>query len=80
MAKTLDELLLGGPGLKGYAFQGDMLCIDCGRWTIRELFNAAGGDGDTTDSGDSSVMPQPAFFPESEQAVHCGNCMEYLYG
>lgn len=32
-----DDLLLGGPGLDGYAYQAAIYCVDCGRAIIEEL-------------------------------------------
>jgi hypothetical protein len=77
--ETLDRLLLGGPGHDGYAYNSDVLCVDCGKDAIRELF--ANGEYKDGDNGDSDVHPQPIFFGESPDCEqHCANCGEYLYG
>lgn len=77
--EKLDGLLLGGPGHDGYAYNADVLCIRCGKETIRELF--ADGEYRDGDSGDTDVHPQPIFFGESPDCEqHCANCGEYLYG
>lgn len=80
---NLKDALMGGPGLRCYAYCAAMYCIDCGRDIIRtewpKLANEAGEVDDLT-FGDSERLPQPAFFPESDTAQHCDHCGEYLYG
>jgi hypothetical protein len=75
---TLRELLLGGPGLCGYAYNADLYCVECGQDIIRECYPYIRGDEDA--QRDSESCPQPVFFEESDVAKHCGNCGEYLYG
>ena len=74
----LSELLLGGPGHDGYAYNADVYCVDCGQAIIRELY--AEGAYNQGDSGTTDEFPQPIFFGESDYAQHCGECGEYLYG
>jgi hypothetical protein len=71
------EMLLGGPGLDGYAFCADVYCVDCGQDLIRKLPRE---DYDELDANDSDTVPCPVFFGESDTAQHCANCGEYLYG
>lgn len=74
----LSELLLGGPGHDGYTYNAAVYCVDCGQEIIRELYrDGAYNDGD---NGDSCQFPQPIFFGESDQAEHCDECQEYMYG
>lgn len=76
---TLDELLLGGPGHDGYAYNADVYCVDCGQAIITDLFND--GAYESGDSGDSNDFPQPIFFGESPDCQqHCAECGEYMYG
>lgn len=78
MKTKLEDLLLGGPGHDGYAYNADVYCVDCGQDIITELFNEGKyADGD---SGDSNDHPQPIFFGESDYMQHCASCNEYLYG
>ncbi len=75
----LSELLLGGPGHDGYAYNADVYCVDCGQDIIRECYPAIKGDEDA--QSDTESCPQPIFFGESPDcAQHCANCGEYLYG
>lgn len=74
----LASLLLGGPGHDGYAYNADVLCVDCGQKTIVDLYKD--GAYDDGDPGDSDAAPQPIFFGESDCAQHCSVCGEYLYG
>jgi hypothetical protein len=74
---TKGEMLMGGPGLDGYAYQADTYCVDCGREIIRNL------DLSTIPEYlhvDTDHVPQPIFFGESDYATHCAECGEYLYG
>ena len=74
---TKDDLLLGGPGLRGYAYHAAMYCTDCGQEIIRSLPKDKFTDLET---GDTEQVPVPAFFPESDTAQHCERCGKYLYG
>lgn len=87
---TLREALLGGPGLDGYAFNAEILCVDCGQDAIRAVFNALAAkqnigaetvsiDEEPFDQ-DTDTLPQPVFFGESDSAEHCGKCGCYCYG
>lgn len=84
MTIALKDALLGGPGLDGYAYNADVLCVDCGHAAIEAVFDArrAMGQHELTDleAGDSEVIPVPIFFGESDTAQHCGECGSYLYG
>jgi len=71
------EMLLGGPGLDGYAYQADTYCIEHGQAIIRALPRER---YDELDANDSETVPQPIFFGESDSAQHCAECGEYLYG
>ena len=72
------DMLLGGPGLDGYAFQADTYCVPCGQAIIRALPQAEYPDDVACDS---DTVPQPIFFGEHpDRAVHCAECGEYLYG
>ena len=73
---TKKDMLLGGPGLDGYAFNADVYCVDCSKEIINELPDI---EYDDLDFEDSEKVPQPIFFGESDCAQHCGNCGEYLY-
>lgn len=77
---TLDELLMGGPGHDGYAYNADVYCVRCGQELIRRLYAESGPPvGD--EANDSESWPQPIFFGESPDfAQHCGECGEHLYG
>ena len=70
------DMLLGGPGLDGYAYRADVYCIPCGQAIVQagpeEIPAPMDRDSDTT--------PQPIFFGEADSAQHCGECGEYLYG
>ena len=70
----LSELLLGGPGHDGYAYNADVWCVDCGQDIIRDIYD------DATEFEDTDSFPQPIFFGESDCAQHCAECGEYLYG
>jgi len=74
----LAELLLGGPGHDGYAYNADVYCVDCGQEIIRDLHKE--GAYNNGDSGDTDEFPQPIFFGECDCAQHCAECQEYLYG
>ena len=74
---TKRDLLLGGPGLDGYAFNAAVYCVPCGQALIRAL---PCGAYDSLDARDSEVVPVPIFFGESDCAEHCDDCGEYLYG
>jgi hypothetical protein len=74
---------LGGPGLDGYAYCGDVLCVTCGRDTIEDIAaEVAPRLCGTDDPGfsDSELIPQPIFFGESDCAQYCAECCAYLYG
>jgi hypothetical protein len=76
---TLTHLLLGGPGHDGYAYNGDVYCVDCGKDIIRQQYED--GEYEDGDSGDSDDHPQPIFFGESpDSAQHCVVCGDYIYG
>lgn len=84
MTANLKDALMGGPGLRGYAYRAAIYCVDCGRDKIRDVFEqrAAIHAGDMPDDefNDSQRLPQPCFFPESDSAEHCDECGEYCYG
>jgi hypothetical protein len=71
------DMLLGGPGLDGYAFQADTYCVPCGQAIIRALPQENYPDDL---AGDSAAVPQPIFFGEHDRAVHCADCGAYMYG
>jgi hypothetical protein len=73
----LKAFLLGGPGHDGYAYNADVYCIDCGQAIIELIYVE---DFDKLESRDTNDSPQPIFFSESDQAEHCANCQEYMYG
>lgn len=73
---TKDEMLLGGPGLDGYAYRGDVYCIRCGQNIIADGPDEI-PEGDARFSG---ITPQPIFFGESDTTQYCAECGEYLYG
>lgn len=78
---TLEQMLLGGPGLDGYAFNADIYCVDCGQGIIREVMETEYREGiPYPDAGDSETIPLPVFFGESDSAQHCRHCAKYLYG
>lgn len=72
-----EDMLLGGPGLDGYAYQASVYCIDCGQDIICGLPDR---DYDELEAGDTERVPVPIFFGEHEITQHCDNCGEYLYG
>ena len=72
-----DDLLLGGPGLDGYAYKAAIYCVDCGRGIIENLDLSELNEATVIDSSD---CPQPVFFGESDTAEHCDACGEYCYG
>lgn len=74
---TKADMLLGGPGLDGYAFCADVYCMACGQEFIRTLPHEQYHE---TEARDSDIVPQPIFFGEHEVAQHCGDCGEYMYG
>ena len=77
---TLEDALLGGPGLYGYAYQADVYCVDCGVDIARAVF-AERPEVDGMTFGDSEEVPQPIFSGENlDCAEYCGDCGEYLYG
>jgi hypothetical protein len=73
---TRDDLLLGGPGLDGYAYRSELYCAACGQDIIAGLPDEI----DDVDAYDSERVPQPIFFGEHELPQHCAQCGEYLYG
>ena len=74
---TKDDMMLGGPGLGGYAFHADVYCVRCSHDIIRELPQEVYSD---YRARDSEEVPQPVFFGEADSAQHCGKCGVYLYG
>lgn len=74
----------GGPGLVGYAYKADTYCEDC-NWDVLKRavetaeVKALEGINDPC-FYDSETLPQPIFFGESGDPVHCSDCGEYLYG
>ena len=74
---TKDELKLGGPGLRGYAYQADVYCVGCAHAIIDDM---PWKRLSTLDTGNTECVPVPMFFPESDCAEHCAQCGEYLYG
>jgi len=87
VSKELEALVyqatLGGPGLDGYAYNADTYCIDCGLAITRDiLYSGESGIKSTSDTAfrDSEVIPCPIFFGESDRAVYCSHCGEYMYG
>jgi hypothetical protein len=71
---TKADLLKGGPGLDGYAYQADIYCVDCGRAIID-----AGPEAITWPECESTEhTPQPIFFGEHEVPQHCADCGTYL--
>lgn len=68
---------LKGPGFKGYAYCAAMYCGNCGDAIIDSLTLP---NSNTPEFLDSEIVPQPAFFAESEFAEHCDQCGAYLYG
>ncbi len=75
----LADLLLGGPGHDGYAYNADTYCIDCGQEIIGALY-ANGAYFGAVPLDDSERFPQPIFFGESDTAQCCADCGEHLYG
>ena len=71
------QMLLGGPGLDGYAYQATVYCVPCGQ---RIIDNLPRDSYDELDSCDSDTVPQPIFFGEHEEAQYCDQCEAYLYG
>jgi len=71
------EMLLGGPGLDGYAYCADVYCVACGQSIIEALPRE---EYDEVESRDSETVPQPILFGEADTAQHCGECGAYLYG
>lgn len=81
--KLIEQATMGGPGLDGYAYNAELLCIECGRKAIEEAAPAMAAIIASTDDPefrDSEHFPQPVFFGESDVAEHCAVCGEYLYG
>ena len=70
------EMLLGGPGLEGYAYRAEVFCVTCGQAMIAEGPDEVQAPFDK----DSDTTPQPIFFGESDSAEYCGHCSDYLYG
>lgn len=75
----VDDALLGGPGLDGYAYRAAVYCVPCGQRIAREVFQTA-PRVDWATFNDSEQVPQPIFFGESDCAEHCDECGAYLYG
>lgn len=73
---TKREMLLGGPGLCGYAYKAAVYCDDCGR----DIIEGGPDELPQFDACDSEITPMPIFFGESECAQYCDNCGEYCYG
>ena len=81
MPANLKDAIMGGPGLRGYAYRAAIYCVDCGRTIIRLRFEERDGrEFDDVEFQDSERLPQPCFFPESDHAEHCDSCGEYCYG
>lgn len=80
MPPTLRELLLGGPGLRGYAYRADTYCVECARVIITEQVSTILHTLDESQRGDTEHVPQPIFFGDSDRTVHCAHCGDYLYG
>lgn len=74
---TKSDMLLGGPGLDGYAYQADVYCVPCGRAMIARLPDR---DYSEVEAGDSERVPVPVFWGEHEEPQHCAKCGAYLYG
>ena len=74
---TRADIFKGGPGLCGYAYQADIYCEDCARSLT---FDEPNWRWDWIEFCDSERVLQPVFFGESDYAVHCATCSEYLYG
>jgi len=74
---TTRDMLLGGSGLDGYAFNADTYCIACGQEIIVSLNLIAIPE---YLHSDTDHVPQPIFFGESDQQQYCCECGEYLYG
>jgi ribosomal protein S27E len=77
---TLETVLLGGPGLDGYASTAAVYCVDCGEAIIYEVFKDYPNGIAYPECFDSETLPQPIFFGESDTAQYCDKCGEYLYG
>lgn len=71
------SLLLGGPGLDGYAYRADTYCVTCGYKIIEDLPKNEFTD---LEAGDTEQVPCPIFFGESDVAQHCADCGDYMYG
>lgn len=77
------EATAGGPGLDGYAYQGDTYCIECGELLIFDLGANVIAEIWGTDDPlfcDSDTVPQPIFFGESDSGTYCAQCGDLLYG
>ena len=70
------DMLLGGPGLDGYAYRADAYCVSCGQ----AIIEAGQEEVPAPFDRDSDTTPQPIFFGESDCTQHCSECGEYLYG
>ena len=81
---VLKDAIMGGPGLRGYAYRADVLCVACSHNTIKTLWSqrmfSSAPYWELSEFQDSNVLPQPMFFPESGTKEHCGVCDRYLYG
>lgn len=77
---TLRELLMGGPGLNGYAYKADTYCVECARTIIQEQVAPFLHAIPEYLHTDTDHVPQPIFFGDTDRAVHCCHCGEYLYG
>lgn len=78
---NLKDALMGGPGLDGYIYNAEVFCIICAREIIYGLWDDRKNEPWTwCEFSDSDSMPQPIFFGESDESVHCCNCGEYMYG
>jgi hypothetical protein len=75
----LDDLLMGGSGHCGYAFNADVWCVECGRDLVRLKWRNGDRPNNATFQ-DSNEWPQPIFFGESDVAQHCAGCGEHCYG
>ena len=75
MTYTREDVFAGGPGLRGYAYQTEILCENCARSLFKD-------EGPFTEAEfkDSEKVPQPIFFEDHDLAQHCTVCTKYLYG
>jgi len=77
---TLDDALKGGPGLAGYAYDADILCVECGREKLVQVYKQFPNGIYWPFACDSETIPQPIWFGESDYAQYCSSCAVYVYG